>query len=92
MKPPIYTGVKKYISKQRVLFTTPGHNGKVILNSKNFCRLDAASSFETDTLDTPKGYILDSEYQLMKMYKTSHSYYITIMRHNGDDRLGSASR
>lgn len=77
MKPPIYTGVKKYISKQRVLFTTPGHNGKVILNSKNFCRLDAASSFETDTLDTPKGYILDSEYQLMKMYKTSHSYYIT---------------
>ena len=53
-KPPIYSGVKEFISKQKILFTTPGHNGKVILNSKNFCKLDAASTFETDNMDNPK--------------------------------------
>ncbi len=77
MKPPIYTGVKKFISKQRIMFTTPGHNGKVILNSRNFCKLDAASNFETDNLDTPGGYIVESEYKLAKLYDTYHSYYIT---------------
>ena len=77
VKPPIYTGVKKFISKQRTLFTTPGHNGKVILNSRNFCKLDAASTFETDNLDTPAGYILDSEKSLRELYDTSYSYYIT---------------
>lgn len=77
MKPPIYTGVKKFISKQRIMFTTPGHNGKVILNSRNFCKLDAASNFETDNLDTPSGYILESEQKLRELYGTYYSYYIT---------------
>lgn len=77
MKPPIYTGVKKFISKQRIMFTTPGHNGKVILNSRNFCKLDAASNFETDNLDTPSGYILESEQKLSKLYDSYYSYYIT---------------
>lgn len=77
IKPPIYSGVKEFISKQRILFTTPGHNGKVILNSKNFCKLDAASTFETDNMDNPRTYILDSEIQLAKMYNTYYSYYIT---------------
>lgn len=77
IKPPIYTGVKTFISKQRILFNTPGHNGKVILNSKNFCKLDAASTFETDKPDNPTGYILDSERQLAKLYRSVHSYYIT---------------
>ena len=77
MKAPIYNEIKKYISKQKTLFTTPGHNGKVILNSKNFCKLDASSNFESDKLDIPKSYILDSEYYLMKMYNTAYSYYIT---------------
>lgn len=76
-KPPIYSGVKEFISKQKILFTTPGHNGKVILNSKNFCKLDAASTFETDNMDNPKTYILDSELQLTKMYNTNYSFYIT---------------
>lgn len=76
-KPPIYSGVKGFISKQRILFTTPGHNGKVILSSKNFCKLDAASTFESDNPDNPKGYILESEKQLTKMYATCNSYYIT---------------
>ncbi len=77
MKAPIYNEIKKNISKQRTLFTTPGHNGKVILNSKNFCKLDASTNFESDKLDIPRSYILDSEYSLMKMYNTCYSYYIT---------------
>ena len=77
IKPPIYSGVKEYISKQRIMFNTPGHNGKVILNSKNFCKLDAASTFETDKPDNPTGYILESERQLSKIYGTVHSFYIT---------------
>lgn len=77
IKQPIYTGVKGFVSKQRILFNTPGHNGKVILNSKNFCKLDAASTFETDNPDNPTGYILDSEIQLAGIYGSAYSLYIT---------------
>lgn len=73
----IYSGIKGFIAKQKILFTTPGHNGKVIISSKNFCKLDVASNFETDSPDNPTSYILDSEKQLSDIYRTYASFYIT---------------
>ena len=40
MKPPIYDMLIKYVAKQRIKFTSPGHKGRIMMKSENLCSID----------------------------------------------------
>lgn len=77
MRPPIYSGLMRYISKQRIQFTSPGHKGKVRMRPDSLCRLDVSNPAETDELNNPKGFILQSEQEIADMFGAQKSFYLT---------------
>lgn len=77
MKPPIYNGLMKYISKQRIQFTSPGHKGKVRMRTESLCKLDLSDLPETDEILNPKGFILQSEKEVANIFGAEHSFYLT---------------
>ena len=77
MKPPIYNGLIKYISKQRIQFTSPGHKGKVRMRVDSLCKLDVANPAETDDFHNPNSFITESENQIAGIFGTDNSFYLT---------------
>ncbi|MBO5370158.1 MAG: aminotransferase class I/II-fold pyridoxal phosphate-dependent enzyme [Clostridia bacterium] len=77
MKPPIYNGLMKYISRQRTQFTSPGHKGKVRMRTESLCKLDLSYLPETDEILNPKSFILESENEIATIFGASHSFYLT---------------
>lgn len=77
MKPPIYNGLMKYVSKQRIQFTSPGHKGKVRMRTESLCKLDLSDLPETDEILNPKGFILQGENEVANLFGAYHSFYLT---------------
>lgn len=77
MKPPIYNGLMRYISKQRIQFTSPGHKGKVRMRADSLCRFDVSNPAETDDMHNPKGFVAESEQQIADMFGSDKSFYLT---------------
>lgn len=77
MRPPIYNGLMKYISRQRVQFTSPGHKGKVRIKGESLCRLDVSGLSETDQVLSPKSFVLESEKMLANIFGADKTFYLT---------------
>lgn len=77
MRPPIYNGLMKYLSRQRIQFTSPGHKGKVRMRIESLCKLDVSGLAETDEILNPKGFILKSEQEISEIFGSLKSFYLT---------------
>lgn len=77
MKPPIYNGLMKYISKQRIQFTYPGHKGKVRMRADTLCKFDTPTLADTDDIANPKGCILESEKLMSDIYGSDFCLYLS---------------
>lgn len=77
MKPPIYNGLMKYISKQRIQFTYPGHKGKVRMRADTLCKFDTPILEDTDDISNPKGCIAESENIMADIYGSGRCMYLS---------------
>lgn len=77
MKPPIYNGLMKYISRRRIQFTSPGHKGKVRIKGESLCRFDVSGLEETDQVLSPRGFVLESEKELANIFGAEKTFYLT---------------
>lgn len=77
MKPPIYNGLMKYISRRRTQFTSPGHKGRVKIKGESLCRFDVSGLDETDQILNPKSIVLESEKVVANIFGADKSFYLT---------------
>ena len=73
---PINDSIKKYVKKNRISFSMPGHKGNSTVEEKGFFKLDVTELDDTDNLFSPKSYIADSQKKLSSVYNTVSSHYL----------------
>lgn len=73
---PINDSIKKYVKKNRISFSMPGHKGNSVIDEKDFFKLDVTELDDTDNLFSPTSYIADSQKKLSSLYKTVSSHYL----------------
>ncbi len=76
MKPPIYSLLTKYISKQRIKFCTPGHKGKIRMRTDNLCRIDVENIPRRDSDTNLMPAILKSQEEIAGIFGSSKSFYL----------------
>ncbi|MBO7289227.1 MAG: aminotransferase class I/II-fold pyridoxal phosphate-dependent enzyme [Clostridia bacterium] len=77
MKPPIFNLLTKYVSKQRIKFTTPGHKGKIRMRTDNLCNIDIEKIPVSDSNMSLEEVIRMSETEIAGIFSASKSYYLS---------------
>jgi len=77
MKPPIYYGLMKYIAKQRTLFNSPGHKGKVRMRADNLGRIDLPLFTTSGETANPQSFVAQSEEEVAAIFGASKSFFLT---------------
>jgi len=77
MRPPIYNLLMKYVSKQRIRFTTPGHKGKIRMKTDNLLSIDVEKIPYTDSNSSLENAIKTSETEISGIFSSSKSYYLS---------------
>lgn len=76
MKPPIYDMLMKYVSKQRIKFTTPAHKGKIRMKTDNLCSIDVESLPFLSGENNPSYAVKKSEEEIAGIFGASKSFYL----------------
>ena len=76
MKPPIYDMLMKYVSKQRIKFTTPAHKGKIRMKTDNLCSIDVESLPYLSGENNPYISVKKSEEEIAGIFGASKSFYL----------------
>lgn len=77
MKPPIYNLLMRYVSKQRIRFTTPGHKGKIRMKTDNLLSIDVEKIPYSDGNLSLENAIKTSETEIAGIFSASKSYYLS---------------
>lgn len=77
MKPPIYNLLMRYVSKQRIRFTAPGHKGKIRMRTDNLLSIDVEKVPYSDVNQTLENAIKTSETEIAGIFSASKSYYLS---------------
>ena len=77
MKPPIFNLLTKYVSKQRIKFTTPGHKGKIRMRTDNLMSIDVEKIPASDSSISLDEAIRISEEEIAGIFSASKSYYLS---------------
>lgn len=77
MRPPIYNLLMRYVSKQRIRFTTPGHKGKIRMRTDNLLSIDVEKVPYSDVNLTLENAIKTSETEIAGIFSASKSYYLS---------------
>ncbi len=77
MKPPIFNLLMKYVSKQRIRFSSPGHKGKIRMRTDNLLSLDVERVPYSDGNEHLEDAIKTSETEIAGIFSASKSYYLS---------------